>query len=65
MARLLPACSGRARQLCPGTSDVDFLRNLNGVVDLDAKVANGALYLGVAQEKRLPPVGTALSGLDP
>jgi hypothetical protein len=51
MARLIPSWSGRAWQLCPGTSDVDFLRNLNGVVNLDAKVANGALDLGVAQEE--------------
>jgi hypothetical protein len=28
--------TGRARQLCPGTSDVDFLDDLKRVVDLDA-----------------------------
>jgi hypothetical protein len=35
--------TGRARQLCPGTSDVDFLRDLKRVVDLNAEVAYGAL----------------------
>ena len=40
---------GRARQLCPGISDVDFLRDLDRVVDLDAEVANRALDLGVAK----------------
>jgi hypothetical protein len=40
---------GRAQQLCPGTSDLDFLRDLNGVVNLDAKISNGAFDLCVAQ----------------
>src|SRR5262245_59405400 len=35
--------------LCPGTSDVDFFCYLNGVVDLNAEVFDGALDLGVAQ----------------
>jgi len=30
---------GRARQLCPGTSDVDFLGYLKRVVDLNAEIA--------------------------
>jgi hypothetical protein len=42
---------GRARQLCPGTSDFDFFSNLNGIVNLDAKIANGALDLRVAQQE--------------
>ena len=42
---------GRARQLCPGISDVDFLRDLDRVVDLDAEVANRALDLGVAKQE--------------
>jgi hypothetical protein len=42
---------GRARQLCPGTSDVDFFSNLNGIVNLDAKIANSALDLGMAQQE--------------
>jgi hypothetical protein len=33
---------GRARQLCPRTSDVDFLGDLKRVVDLNAEVAYGA-----------------------
>ena len=40
---------GRARQLCPVTSDLDFLRNLNGIVNLDPKISNRALDLRVAQ----------------
>jgi hypothetical protein len=42
---------GRARQLCPGNSDLDFFTDLNGIVNLDAKVANGALDLCVAQQQ--------------
>lgn len=42
--------SGRARQLTPGRSDVDFLCNLYGVVYFDTEVANGALDLGVAKK---------------
>jgi hypothetical protein len=41
---------GRARQFCPGISDLDFLRDLKGVVDLDAQIANGAFDLGMAQQ---------------
>jgi hypothetical protein len=36
------------RQLCPATSDLDFLGDLNGIVNLDDKIANGALDLRVA-----------------
>ena len=43
--------SGRARQLCPGTSDVDFLGDIKRVVDLDAEVSNRAFDLGVAEEQ--------------
>ena len=32
--------------LCPGTSDVNFFGNLNGVVDLNAEVFDSALDLG-------------------
>ena len=35
---------GRAPQPCPGTSDLDFFSDLDGVVNLDAKIANGALH---------------------
>ena len=34
---------GRARQLCPGISDLDFLRDLKRIVDLDAEIAHGRL----------------------
>jgi len=42
---------GRARQLCPGTSDLDFLGDLNGIIDLDTKISNRALDLRVAQQQ--------------
>jgi hypothetical protein len=38
-------------QLCPVTSDVDFLRTLKGVIDLNAQVSNCALDLRVAEEQ--------------
>jgi hypothetical protein len=34
--------AGRARQLCPGISDVDFLGDFQRVVDFDTEIANGA-----------------------
>ena len=40
---------GRARQLCPGTSDVDFLGDLKRVVDLNAEVAHCAFDPRVAE----------------
>jgi hypothetical protein len=43
--------SGEARQLRPGTSDLDLLGNLNGIVDFDAKISNRALDLRVAQQE--------------
>jgi len=39
---------GRASRLCTGTSDVDLLSDGKRVVDLDAKIPNGALDLVVA-----------------
>jgi hypothetical protein len=35
---------GWAEQFCPATSDLDFLCNIEGVVDLDAEVATGTFY---------------------
>jgi hypothetical protein len=35
--------AGRAWQLCPGTSDLDFLGDLNGIINLDAKISHRAL----------------------
>jgi hypothetical protein len=40
---------GRARRLCPGISDVNFLCDLKRVVYLHAEVPNSALDLGVAK----------------
>jgi hypothetical protein len=40
----------RVRQLCPGNSDLNFLRDLKRIVDLDAQVADGAFDLGVAEQ---------------
>src|SRR6516225_4358901 len=38
-------------QLCPGTSDVNLLRDLNGVVNLDTEVTDRALDLGVTEQQ--------------
>jgi hypothetical protein len=60
--RFWPVSSDRGRaerQLYPGNSDVDFLRDLDRVINLDTEVANGALDLGVA-EKQLN--GTWIAG---
>jgi hypothetical protein len=50
-----PACivsgPGRPRQLCPGTSDLDFLRDLDRIVNFDAKISNGAFDLRAAQQQ--------------
>jgi hypothetical protein len=43
--------SGRARQLYPGSSDVDFLCDLDGVINFDTEVANGTFDLGVAEKQ--------------
>jgi hypothetical protein len=37
---------GRARQLCPGTSDIDF-GDLKRVVDLDVEVAYRAEFVSI------------------
>ena len=36
-----------------GASDVDLLGDLNGVVDLDAEVGDGALDLRMAEQKSI------------
>jgi hypothetical protein len=51
VTHLVGSRSGRAGQLCPGSSDVDFLRNFDGVIYLDTEVANGALDLGVSEKQ--------------
>jgi hypothetical protein len=40
---------GRARQLCPGTSDLGFLGDFKRVVDLKAEVALRCFDLRVAE----------------
>jgi hypothetical protein len=44
--------SGTAQRLCPGTSDVDFLGDLDSVVNLHTEVADGALDLRVAEQQQ-------------
>src|SRR5437588_11370187 len=39
------------RRLCAGTSDVDLLRDLNGVMDLDTEVADGTIDLGISEQQ--------------
>jgi len=41
---------GQRTTALPGISDIDFLGNLDGIVNLDAEVADGALNLGVAEQ---------------
>ncbi len=43
--------TGRACLLCPDISDVSLLRYRERVVDLDTKVADGALDLGVPEQE--------------
>ena len=51
---------GRARRLCPGISDINLFRYRKSVVDLDAKVPDGALDFGVTeQELNRPQVARA------
>jgi hypothetical protein len=42
---------GRTRQFCPGSSDVDFFRDIKRVIDLYAKISDRALDLGVTEEE--------------
>src|SRR4051812_1634165 len=42
--------TGRARQLCPGSSDVNLFSYRKGIVDLNAEVAHRALDFRVAQQ---------------
>jgi hypothetical protein len=46
-----PSSTGRGRQLCPGISDVNFLGNLDGIVNLNTKIADGALNFTVTEQK--------------
>src|SRR5262245_57741569 len=42
---------GRARPLCLTTSDVDFLGDLESVIDLNTEITHRALDLGMAEQK--------------
>jgi hypothetical protein len=46
-----PNGSGRACLLCPGSSDVNLFRYGKGIIDLDAKVPDGAFDLGVTEQE--------------
>ena len=50
LAHLHTSGSGKARQLCAGSSGVNFLRDLDGVVNLNAEVADRALDLRMSQQ---------------
>jgi hypothetical protein len=43
--------TGGACLLCPGNSDVNLFRYGKGIIDLDAKVPDGAFDLCVPEEK--------------
>ena len=52
----------RAEGVGPATSDINFLGDLEGVVDFDAEAANGAFDARVAQQElRRPKVGPTAS----
>jgi hypothetical protein len=40
-----PRVLGRAGPLCPGSSDLNFLGDLKGIVDLDTEIPHGAFNL--------------------
>src|SRR5690242_5572427 len=42
---------GRARPLCPGTSDINLFRYRERVIDLNAEVANRTFDLGVTEQE--------------
>src|SRR3954453_22568069 len=42
---------GRACPLCPGTSGINLFRYCERVIDLDAKIPNRALDLGMSQQE--------------
>jgi hypothetical protein len=45
-----PRVLGRAGPLCPGSSDLNFLGDLKGIVDLDTKIPHGAFNPMAEQE---------------
>ena len=42
-------CWSAACPLCPGISDINLFSYREGIIDLDAKVSNGAFDLGTMQ----------------
>jgi hypothetical protein len=51
LARKPPRVLGRAGPLCPGSSDLKFLGDLKGIVDLDTKISQGAFNLRMAEQE--------------
>ena len=51
MARSSGGRTGRARPLCPGTSDIDLFRYGQGVIHLNAEIPDGAFYLGMTEQE--------------
>jgi len=43
--------SGRAFPLWPGISDINLFRYCEGVINFDAQISNGALDLGMPEQK--------------
>jgi hypothetical protein len=42
--------TGRARQLCPGISDINLFRYGQGVINLDAEIPDRAFDLGMPEQ---------------
>src|SRR5437879_4001010 len=51
MARTCRSLSGRACLLYPGTSDLNLFRYGEGIIHFDSEISDGALDLGVAEQK--------------
>ena len=52
LARFRPvALLGRARQLCPGVSDLDFLGDFEGVVDLNPKISHRTFNFRMSEQE--------------
>jgi hypothetical protein len=47
----LPNLIGQSMSALPGISDVNLFRYRKGVINLDAKISDGAFDLGVAEQK--------------
>ena len=51
MAQVARFGSGRACRLCPGSSDVNFFRYGEGIIDLDTEVPDSAFDLGMTEQE--------------